>query len=439
MKRTLPFSILVSAVTVILSIAMAFQASANPGGSPSGYTGSPGDGKHCVYCHGGSAAIVTNWITTNIPAAGYTAGTTYTITATVSGSGKKGFEVSPQNAIGTQLGTLAAGTNNHLVGGTKYVTQNSSGSSSSTVIYTFSWTAPAAGTGLVTFYGAFCVGESNTKLSTTTVTENTALPLSATASATPSFICAGQNVQLDVSYSGGSGTYTFSWTSLPPGFTSTQQNPLVAPVTNTQYIVSVSDGANSVNSTADVTVNQPPTAAAGNDTTCAFNTTKVSLNGHATSHTNVVWTTSGTGTFSAVSSLSGNYFPSAADKTAGIVTLTLSATAQPPCFNAATDSLNIHFDGPIGIPDASDGQLTMAVAPNPTAGMFTVKISGKRDQEAMLSITDILGNRLQERRIDGSGTITAGFDFTGFPKGIYLVILRTEDRLLTKKLLLQYN
>jgi hypothetical protein len=173
-KQSLPLLVQLT-VVLLLSLLISSQAWAYPSGSPAGYTGSPFDfgGRHCTSCHGGSAASVTGWITSNIPAQGYTSGTVYTITATVTGSGKKGFEVSPQSASGTQLGILTAGSNNHLVsGGTKYLTQNSSGSTSETVVYNFTWTAPAAGAGTVTFYGAFCVGKANTKLSTLVVNEN---------------------------------------------------------------------------------------------------------------------------------------------------------------------------------------------------------------------------------------------------------------------------
>ena len=143
-----------------------------PAGSPGGYTGSPGDAKHCVQCHGGSSAPVVGWITANIPASGYVAGTTYTITVTLTGSGKKGFEVSPQTLTGALVGTLTAGSGTHLVNGNKAVTHSSS-SSTTPYTKTFSWIAPAAGTGPVTFYGAFVVGKSNTKLSTTVFPEST--------------------------------------------------------------------------------------------------------------------------------------------------------------------------------------------------------------------------------------------------------------------------
>jgi len=128
----------------------------SPGGAPAGMTGSIGDmGSNCTSCHGGTPTISLNWITSNIPVTGYVAGTTYQITATnsLTGSGKYGFEVTAENSMGTKVGTLAAGTNNHLVGNGKYVTHNQANTTTNT--WTFNWTAPAASTGTVIFYGAF--------------------------------------------------------------------------------------------------------------------------------------------------------------------------------------------------------------------------------------------------------------------------------------------
>jgi hypothetical protein len=154
-----------------------------PGGAPAGYTGSPGDGQNCTACHGGSASTVAGWITSNIPPAGYTPGSTYTITATALGSGTKGFEVSPQDPAGNLLGTLTAGTGNHLTGSGKYVTQ-SSGVNSDPATWTFTWKAPAAGTGNVTFYGAFAISKSITKLSTLEVGEYVSTGIASTGSTT---------------------------------------------------------------------------------------------------------------------------------------------------------------------------------------------------------------------------------------------------------------
>jgi len=169
------FTILFPAGAILFVILMAgFGGSElrNPGGAPPGYTNSPGDGQNCSHCMGGTAAAVTGWITSNIPASGYVPGSTYTITATATGSGDKGFEVSPQDLSGNLLGTLTAGTGNKLVGSGKYVTHNAT-ITGDIATWNFQWTAPATGIGDVTFYGSFIVGKLNTKTTTMTVSQST--------------------------------------------------------------------------------------------------------------------------------------------------------------------------------------------------------------------------------------------------------------------------
>jgi hypothetical protein len=148
--KNLPW--ILSSATILLFSSFAVMY---PNGAPASRTGSPGDGANCTVCHGGTATTSAGLITSNIPAAGYVAGHTYQITATnnITGSGRYGFEVSPQKATGTQLGTLVAGTGSILVSGTKYITHSNANSTTKT--WTFSWIAPVAGTGQVTFYGAF--------------------------------------------------------------------------------------------------------------------------------------------------------------------------------------------------------------------------------------------------------------------------------------------
>ena len=413
--------------SAIIVLGFNFRSMAYPSGSPAGYTGSPGDIHHCVSCHNGSAATVSGWITSNIPSQGYTPGIVYTITVTVSGSGKKGFEVSPQDPSGLQLGILTAGTGNHLVsGGTKYVTQNSSGSSSSTVTWSFTWTAPVAGTGTVTFYGAFTVGKSNTKLSTLVVSENPAMPLSATASANPSQVCSGQTVQLNADASGGSGSYTYQWTSNPPGFSSSLQNPTVIPIVSTQYSVQVSDGAGSADSQADVTVIQPATALAGNDTTVAYVTTQVPVNGIAAAYSTVEWTTSGTGTFSAPASLSGEYLPSTADKNGGMAELSLTAYPQSPCTTIAVDSRIIHFDPPTGLQEVAGNSLILNVSPNPCDGRFVLHANHPVEEPFSLTISDVSGVPVLAKSWDSTVKLQEEINLTDHPKGIYFVQIRND-------------
>jgi hypothetical protein len=79
-----------------------------------------------------------------------------------------------------------------------------------------------------------------------------------TAVANPNEICEGNNSQLNAIASGGSESYTYSWTSNPVGFTSNIQNPVVYPTISTTYTVVVNDGSNSVTDDVLVTVNPLP-------------------------------------------------------------------------------------------------------------------------------------------------------------------------------------
>lgn len=86
----------------------------------------------------------------------------------------------------------------------------------------------------------------------------TGTPLAAAPTAAPSGICLGGSTTINANASGGSGTYTYSWVSLPAGFTSTASTFVVNPIVNTIYQVTVNDGYNSVTSSVAVSVNPLP-------------------------------------------------------------------------------------------------------------------------------------------------------------------------------------
>jgi hypothetical protein len=83
-------------------------------------------------------------------------------------------------------------------------------------------------------------------------------PLFVIATASPTATCAGETVQLQALVGGGTGNYTYSWTSQPPGFSSNLQNPTDNPLISTQYTVIVNDGNATLSDDAGVTVNPLP-------------------------------------------------------------------------------------------------------------------------------------------------------------------------------------
>ena len=84
-------------------------------------------------------------------------------------------------------------------------------------------------------------------------------PLSLMAIATPETSCAGNTVQLMALTGGGTGNYTYSWTSDPVGFNSNIQNPVANPLETTTYTVVVNDGNATLSDLVLVMVNPLPT------------------------------------------------------------------------------------------------------------------------------------------------------------------------------------
>ncbi len=106
-------------------------------------------------------------------------------------------------------------------------------------------------------------------------------PLSVIAKADPEEICTGNSSQLMALPSGGSGVYSYAWTSNPPGFSSSLRDPVVYPEFTTIYYVEVNDGFTTRSDSVVVLVNPIPEADAGEDETILYGT-NTTLHGSAT-------------------------------------------------------------------------------------------------------------------------------------------------------------
>jgi hypothetical protein len=97
-------------------------------------------------------------------------------------------------------------------------------------------------------------------------------PLGVMVQAEPQEICTGEQSVLTAQGLGGTENYTYSWTSNPPGFSSSLQTVTVQPLTTTQYTITISDGLSTIFDDITVTVNANPSANAGTDTTIPYGT-----------------------------------------------------------------------------------------------------------------------------------------------------------------------
>jgi gliding motility-associated-like protein len=242
-----------------------------------------------IFCAGGSVTLSSSAGTTYLWSTG---ATTQSINVVTSGS----YTVQITNAAGCQsiasaatavtvnpLPVVNAGTDASISNGA-HITLDATVTGTSP--FTYSWT-PSNLLVNATVVDPTTVNLPSTTTFTLTVTSTsttcansdavtitvTGGALSSVPTATPSTVCAGSSVQLAAVASGGSGTYTYSWTSVPAGFTSSLANPTVTPAVNTVYQVAVNDGFNTVNAQVSVTVNalpsQPVITTGGSATFCA--------------------------------------------------------------------------------------------------------------------------------------------------------------------------
>ena len=163
-----------------------------------------------------------------------------------------------------------------------------------------------------------------------------------TISAQPDIICQGEAVQLNAIPSGGTGSYVYSWSSVPPGFTSGISNPQVLPNINTQYIVQVTNGPEVLTLQVSVMVIPNPLVQCGSDQTVCENQV-VLLNGLVENESSFTWISSGDGQFVDPLSLSTEYLPGEMDISNESVMLSLVAQPIEPCLIAQSDQLTINF------------------------------------------------------------------------------------------------
>jgi hypothetical protein len=144
--------------------------------------------------------------------------------------------------------------------------------------YQYSW-QPAAKLVDASVPQPVTINLSESTLFTLTVTDNvggcfdadeimvtiTGGPVGCYPTAYPPYICWGESSQLVSLASGGSGEYTYMWSSNPAGFSSTIPDPVVTPTQNTIYTVQVNDGYNIISGSTTVNVNQLPVPEAGAD------------------------------------------------------------------------------------------------------------------------------------------------------------------------------
>ena len=263
---------------------------------------------------------------------------------------------------------------------------------------------------------------------------------SSAASVTPAIICSNtpDSSQLHAYGYGGSGTYTYSWTSIPPGFTSTLQNPKVKPQQTTWYIASTSDGTLTRHDTTEMRIIGEATASAGNDTIVCWYVSPIPVYASATNYLRFLWGSTGDGTFTEPLSLTTAYIPGIRDKTNGYADLKLIVWPLAPCLQKATSMKHIVLDPCTGIGEINPTGLHFTVQPNPAHDMIHVAVTGLHGG-ATLAITGLDGRQVFSCKVNADGNHEAGLkvDVSLFSKGMYVVKLQGDEIVAVSRFIVQ--
>ncbi len=170
-------------------------------------------------------------------------------------------------------------------------------------------------------------------------------------------ICLGSSITLSANeFVGSNGSYTYNWTSIPPGFSSGLPNPpATTPLVNTAYQLTVSDGTNVSNHEYSITVNEVPQVTVGDDGYICYDA-NFTVSGSAINYSNFQWTTSGDGYFVNDHVFVTNYYTGPIDKSTGTVFLTLTAYPLAPCTATASDFITLNIQQPPNISAGPDFQ-----------------------------------------------------------------------------------
>ena len=263
-------------------------------------------------------------------------------------------------------------------------------------------------------------------------------PLSLLVLANPDPVCYGSSTQLLALPSGGTGNYTFAWTSDPPGFSSPMQNPVVIPAATITYIVTVNDGFAMLTDSVLVTVLPLPGIPAqpsGPDTidleyviTSTYSVPAVpSVNSYTWDLLPIdAGSISGTGQSANVT------WSQAFIGTAHIKVKTTNSCGES---DWSAEKITL-VERTSAVADHS-GTVYMSVFPNPSHGVFYLRLESESREPFELTILDIMGKTLltiQDIRI--SGSLEKEINFTPGSKGIYLLVLKNRENFTLRRILI---
>jgi hypothetical protein len=248
-------------------------------------------------------------------------------------------------------------------------------------------------------------------------------PLATSPVASPSTICKYASTHIYSMTGGGSGTYTWSWASNPPGFASTQSDPLVSPLETTVYNVTVNDGFNQTTGSVYVYVDPTPVIVLGpvDTTVCVFDTIALDAGNEGSEY---YWSNGASTRMIKIGTTGLGY---------DFQTYKVIVTNHFGCVDSASINVIFSYTACSGINDQFEGA-GISVFPNPGNGLLTIRGTSTHEDIEIL-VYNLVGDRIAEEKIDGKkdAFFEKTFDLTRLPAGVYFLRLISAGKTQVKK------
>lgn len=258
--------------------------------------------------------------------------------------------------------------------------------------------------------------------------EVTGGPLNVNPVATPSSICRGDSTRLHASAGGGNvGFYQYSWSSTPPGFTSAESDPMVTPVINTLYDVTVTDQFNTTQGNTLVSIYAEPFIYLGppDTTVCVYDTLTLDAKNPGSTY---LWSNGATSQEISFGTTGIGF---------DLQVYSVEVINEHGCKSSASIRVLFSFDVCVGINDLNITD-HIRLFPNPARDMVRLEAEGVQGTTTV-SLLTTLGKVLRDYTMEEpvNAISSVNLDLSDLPKGIYFVRLNNSSFIHTQKLVIE--
>lgn len=236
-------------------------------------------------------------------------------------------------------------------------------------------------------------------------------------------ICAGTEIELSATPYGAFSSPTYSWSSDPEGFESTEQNPVTDPEITTTYFVEMLSDADTYSGSVLVSVRPLPEVSLGADTSICGNgeiTLDAGPNGILYS-----WSTGDTTQTIYVDSTSF-------ENGYGNKAFTVEVFGENKCINY--DTIVVELVNCTGIDEINN--ISVKIYPNPNDGVFNLELNAIDDDIVNIIIYNEVGSVVfRQDKVDIRGTEKLRINLEQNASGVYQLFVKGKNSTLSKRII----